>query len=106
MSKIQYSMLPYAVTSKIERNKLQTMQNKTLKGILKISHLTSTKLVHVLANTEPLNQRIKTLIIKYISNARVNNINSITTLINNFTPYMGQRNYTIIDSLYPNMERH
>ncbi|RNA32560.1 hypothetical protein BpHYR1_015124 [Brachionus plicatilis] len=71
--------------------------------ILKVSQKTPTILVHTLANTQPLNTKIKTLLINYISIARINKIKSTNILINEFKPYTGKRNYSIIDSLYPNI---
>ncbi|RNA10846.1 RNA-directed DNA polymerase from mobile element jockey-like [Brachionus plicatilis] len=105
LSKIQYSMLPFTVASKSIKDKLQIIQNKTLKRILKVSQKTPTILVHTLANTQPLNTKIKTLLINYLSNARINKIKSTNNLINEFKPYTGKRNYSIIDSLYPNILR-
>ena len=42
LSKIQYSMLPFLVTSKTTQLKIQTMKNSILKRILKIPPKTST----------------------------------------------------------------
>jgi len=65
LSKIQYSMLPFTVATKSTKDKLQILQNKTLKRILKVSQKTPTNLIHTLANTQPLNTRIRTLLISY-----------------------------------------
>ena len=65
-------MLPYLVTSKKNRQKLQVTQNNILKVILRLPRLTNTKLLHQITNTEPLNQRIFSLAIKYISNSNNN----------------------------------
>jgi len=105
LSKIQYSMLPFTVATKSIKDKLQILQNKTLKRILKVSQKTPTNLTHTLANTQPLNTRIRTLLISYLSNARTNKIKSTNDLINEFKPYTKKRNYSILDTLYPNIKR-
>jgi len=55
LSKIQYSMLPYLVTSKKIRNSLQIIQNKSLKGkTITTNCTTSTKLIHTIATIDQL----------------------------------------------------
>ena len=98
-------MLPYLVTSAKNRNKLQVIQNKLLKTIYRLPKLTNTHLLHQITNTQTLNNRIKELTIKYISNARTNNIQTVNNLIENFIPYTKNRNYLCLDALYPNKNR-
>jgi len=105
LSKIQYSMLPYLVTSKKIRNSLQIIQNKSLKSICKLHYRTSTKLTHTIANIDQLNLRIKNMVIKYISTAKINKISTTTKFVKDFSPYDKSSNYSILDALYPNYSR-
>ena len=63
---IQYSMLPYHITKKKTKNRLQIIQNKALKIILKANRNTSIKLLHAMANIPTINERLKTLSKKYL----------------------------------------
>ena len=101
MSKIQYSMLAYQVTSNSTKNKLQTMQNAILRRILRTPAKTSTKLIHTLTNISPIDIRLKNLTIKYISSARINNNKNITDQLENFVPPKSKRNHSILESLWP-----
>jgi hypothetical protein len=68
---IQYSMLAYQVARKKTKTKLQVLQNKALKIILKVNRRTSTKLIHAIAEIETIEQRMTNLAKSYITKARV-----------------------------------
>jgi len=73
LSKLQYSMLPYMVTTRPTRKSLQLLQNKCLKIILNVPTQTSTDLIHQVLKTEKLDKRIPTLVGNYLSKAKTYN---------------------------------
>ena len=64
---IQYSMLPYHITRKKIKKKLQIIQNKALKIIFKVNRNTSNKILHAIANISTIEQRLKNLTKNYIT---------------------------------------
>ncbi len=55
-----------------------------------MSQKTPTNLVHTLTNTQPLNTKIKTLLINYISKARTNKIKSTNNKVGIFSKLLGE----------------
>ena len=101
LSKIQYSMLPYQVTSTRTQNKLQLIQNQILRRILNVHSKTSIKLIHTITNMPTINQHLTNLTIKFISKARTNKNTNITNLLNNFNPPTTARDRSILKNLWP-----
>jgi exonuclease III len=73
LSKIQYSMIPFLVTSNKIKNELQTIQNKCFKIILNLPIQTSSKLTHQTFKCEKLDKRISILTCNFLVKAKSNN---------------------------------
>ncbi len=73
LSKIQYSMIPFLVTSNKIKNELQTIQNKCFKIILNLPIQTSSKLTHQTFKCEKLDKRISILTCNFLVKAKLNN---------------------------------
>jgi hypothetical protein len=82
LSKIQYSMLPFSVTSKKIKSELQTLQNKCLKIILELPQTTSTELIHSHLRISSIYKRITNLTCDYLAKSKQNN-QTIRTIIEN-----------------------
>ncbi len=73
LSKLQYSMLPFLVTTNKIKNEIQSIQNKCLKIILnQLSH-TSSKMIHQTLKCEKLDKRFSILTHNFLTNARIHN---------------------------------
>ena len=70
LSKIQYSMLPFLVTSNKIKNDLQIIQNKCLKTIMRLPLTTSTELIHTTLKISPIEKRLSLLACNYINKAK------------------------------------
>ena len=79
-SLFQYSMMPYIISSKKIKNCIQTLQNKILRAIFKIKKHSSIKILHSLANTEHIYERITKQAKNYLARACLHN-NTIDNLI-------------------------
>jgi hypothetical protein len=73
LSKIQYSMLPYMITTKITRKELQIIQNTCLKIITRQPRRTQTKLIHTTLKVEKLDKRLSTMTCNYLAKAKLQN---------------------------------
>ncbi len=73
LSKIQYSMLPFLVTTNKIKKEIQSIQNKCLKIILNLPSHTSSKLTHQTMKCEKLDKRFSILTCNFLTNARENN---------------------------------
>ncbi len=107
LSKIQYSMLPYTITTDKIRQSLKTTQNKALKTIYRLPKTSSNSICHTLANIATVETTIKRQVIKYISNARINNITDTMLYVKNFKPPQeNSKPRTILQYLYPKTDQH
>ncbi|CAF0801792.1 unnamed protein product [Brachionus calyciflorus] len=68
---IQYSMLPYHIAQKKVKNKIQIIQNKALKIILKVNRNTSIKILHAIADLPTIEQRLKKLTKNFLTRSAV-----------------------------------
>jgi hypothetical protein len=84
LSLFQYSMLPYLSTTSATQRKLQTIQNRVLKTILKLPAHTNTTLIHNMLTIETLDKRLKSLATSYLTKASNTN-ETIADLITNHT---------------------
>ena len=73
LSKLQYSMLPFLVTTNKIKKEIQSIQNKCLKIILNQPIQTSSKLTHTTLKCVKLDKRFSTLTCNFLTKAKTNN---------------------------------
>ena len=73
LSKLQYSMLPFLVTTNKMKKELQSIQNKCFKIILNQPIQTSSKLIHTTLKCVKLDKRFSTLTCNFLAKAKLNN---------------------------------
>ena len=83
LSLIQYSMLPYAITSNKIKKDLQVIQNRAIRVIFKLNKRTSKKILQSVSNIEPLENRLKKLMINFINKSALHS-NEIKSIIEAF----------------------
>jgi hypothetical protein len=82
LSKLQYSMLPFLIKSKLIRQDLQIIQNTCLKIITRQPKRTNTRLLHNTLKIDKLDKRLAIMSANYLANAKQNN-ETIKKMIDN-----------------------
>ncbi len=73
LSKLQYSMMPFLVSTNKVKKELQSLQNKCLKIILNVPIQTSSKVIHQTLKCEKLDKRLAQLTCNFLAKAKINN---------------------------------
>ena len=84
LSKLQYSCLPFMVTTNKIKKEIQSIQNKCLKIILNLPMQASSKLIHKALNCTKLDKRLASLSCNFLVNAKNNN-SSIKKIVEDHT---------------------
>jgi hypothetical protein len=87
LSKLQYSCIPFMVTTNKIKKELQSIQNKCLKIILNLPNHTSSKFAHQTLKCEKLDKRLSALTCNFLNKSKQHNptIQPIIDLFNQST---------------------
>jgi hypothetical protein len=82
LSKLQYSMLPFMVTTNKMKKELQSIQKQCLKVILNQPIQTSSRFVHKTLKCEKLEKKFSLLTCNFLIKAKENNPSIISVFVN------------------------